>query len=319
MIKGDYIEYEFDLLSIKGENVTDNFKKTMGNQLTTMGLNYEIYEMNDDGMKGGSAISTFPYNKFEQAVDTLLGKKRELSLNTKNIYKSLFSEFDGTLEEKYAHKLLEHVEKTDGYYGDSIDAAKKWLKNKESGNKVKNTTSMASEEISEEEKNSAEEISQDNKEEEEKDSVEEEEKDSTEEEEKDSTEEISQDNNEEEEKDSTEEVSQDNNEEEEKNSAEEVSQDNNEEEEKNSEEENTPIIKTTEESPKETVEEKTETIAPEESVPEKSEIVNEDANPEQGVQSEETKEKPIIVRVKLVVQNKGGILQFEKIKKGGRP
>jgi len=303
MIKGDYIEYEFDLLSIKGENVTDNFKKTMGNQLTTMGLNYEIYEMNDDGMKGGSAISTFPYNKFEQAVDTLLGKKRELSLNTKNIYKSLFSEFDGTLEEKYAHKLLEHVEKTDGYYGDSIDAAKKWLKNKESGNKVKNTTSMASEEISEEEKNSAEEISQDNKEEEEKDSVEEEEKDSTEEEEKDSTEEISQDNNEEEEKDSTEEVS----------------QDNNEEEEKNSEEENTPIIKTTEESPKETVEEKTETIAPEESVPEKSEIVNEDANPEQGVQSEETKEKPIIVRVKLVVQNKGGILQFEKIKKGGRP
>ena len=34
MIKGDYIEYEFDLYSIKNEDVIENFKKRFGSIIT---------------------------------------------------------------------------------------------------------------------------------------------------------------------------------------------------------------------------------------------------------------------------------------------
>jgi len=109
MIKGDYIEYEFDLFSIKNEDVIENFKKRFGSIITKKGLHYEIYEIGNDKMSGGSA-STFPYNKFEETLDTLLGKKNELSNNSKTLYDSLFSNFTGVLENDVAKKKLENNE-----------------------------------------------------------------------------------------------------------------------------------------------------------------------------------------------------------------
>ena len=110
MIKGDYIEYEFDLFSIKNEDVIENFKKRFGSIITKKGLHYEIYEIGNDKMSGGSA-STFPYNKFEETLDTLLGKKNELSNNSKTLYDSLFSNFTGPLEnDVVAKKKLENNE-----------------------------------------------------------------------------------------------------------------------------------------------------------------------------------------------------------------
>ena len=76
MIKGDYIEYEFDLFSVDKEDVVGNFKKVFGEIILKKGLHYEIYEVDNEKMTGGSA-STFPYNKFEDAVDVLLGKKKD--------------------------------------------------------------------------------------------------------------------------------------------------------------------------------------------------------------------------------------------------
>lgn len=130
MIKGDYIEYEFDLFSIEKENVVENFKKIFGEIITKKGLNYEIYELNDSKMMGGSS-STFPYNKFEDTIDILVGKKKELSVNSKGIYELLFSDFKGTLENQYAKTLLKQAETTDGYYEDVINAAKKRIEDKD--------------------------------------------------------------------------------------------------------------------------------------------------------------------------------------------
>ena len=107
MIKGDYIEYEFDLYSIKNEDVIENFKKRFGSIITKKGLHYEIYEIDNDKMSGGSA-STFPYNKFEETLDTLLGKKNELSNDSKTLYDSLFSDFKGALENDIAKNNLEN-------------------------------------------------------------------------------------------------------------------------------------------------------------------------------------------------------------------
>jgi len=107
MIKGDYIEYEFDLYSIKNEDVIENFKKRFGSIITKKGLHYEIYEIGNDKMSGGSG-STFPYNKFEETLDTLLGKKNELSNNSKTLYDSLFSDFKGALENDAAKNNLEN-------------------------------------------------------------------------------------------------------------------------------------------------------------------------------------------------------------------
>jgi len=107
MIKGDYIEYEFDLYSIKNEDVIENFKKRFGSIITKKGLHYEIYEIDNDKMTGGSG-STFPYNKFEETLDTLLGKKNELSNNSKNLYDSLFSNFKGASENDIAKNNLEN-------------------------------------------------------------------------------------------------------------------------------------------------------------------------------------------------------------------
>jgi hypothetical protein len=77
MIKGDHIEYEFDLMNISGVDVIENFKQIFGTKLTNMNINYEIHEITSDKMTGGDgSISTFPYNKFEEAVDNLVGKKR---------------------------------------------------------------------------------------------------------------------------------------------------------------------------------------------------------------------------------------------------
>lgn len=109
MIKGDYIEYEFDLYSIKNEDVIENFKKRFGSIITKKGLHYEIYEIDNDKMTGGTA-STFPYNKFEETLDTLLGKKNELSNDSKTLYDSLFSNFTGPLENDVAKKKLENNE-----------------------------------------------------------------------------------------------------------------------------------------------------------------------------------------------------------------
>jgi hypothetical protein len=107
MIKGDYIEYEFDLYSIKNEDVIENFKKRFGSIITKKGLHYEIYEIDNDKMTGGSG-STFPYNKFEETLDTLIGKKNELSDNSKKLYDSLFSNFKGASENDIAKNNLEN-------------------------------------------------------------------------------------------------------------------------------------------------------------------------------------------------------------------
>jgi hypothetical protein len=107
MIKGDYIEYEFDLYSIKNEDVIENFKKRFGSIITKKGLHYEIYEIDNDKMSGGSE-STFPYNKFEETLDILIEKKNELSNDSKTLYESLFSDFKDALENNIAEKKLDN-------------------------------------------------------------------------------------------------------------------------------------------------------------------------------------------------------------------
>ena len=127
MIKGDYIEYEFDLYSIKNEDVIENFKKIFGSIISKKGLHYEIYEIDSEKMTGGSA-STFPYNKFEETADILLGKKNEISNNSKSLYESLFSDFKCTLENDNPEKLLKQTETEKGYFEQPINMVKNYLK-----------------------------------------------------------------------------------------------------------------------------------------------------------------------------------------------
>jgi len=124
MIKGDHIEYEFDLMNISGVDVIENFKQIFGTKLTNMNINYEIHEITSDKMTGGDgSISTFPYNKFEEAVDNLVGKKKESSLNSHTLYDLLFSDFKRSAQVNVGEKIPEKAQ-NDGYYENVIKNTK---------------------------------------------------------------------------------------------------------------------------------------------------------------------------------------------------
>jgi hypothetical protein len=79
----------------------------------------------EEKMTGGEPdFSTFPYNKFEEAVDNLVGKKKESSSNSRTLYDLLFSDFKRSAQVNVGEKLPEKAQ-NDGYYENIIKNTKK--------------------------------------------------------------------------------------------------------------------------------------------------------------------------------------------------
>ena len=127
MIKGDYVEYVFDLQNIKGENVINLFNDRIGKILVNMGLHYEIEEVKNDEddnksdtaeksikelekITGGGRPfkKTFPYRGFDSFVNALLSAKTQISEERENSFRDLFKNIN---EEAYINKTSENFTK----------------------------------------------------------------------------------------------------------------------------------------------------------------------------------------------------------------
>uniref|UniRef100_A0A6C0B2L6 Uncharacterized protein n=1 Tax=viral metagenome TaxID=1070528 RepID=A0A6C0B2L6_9ZZZZ len=133
MTKPNSIEFEFDLLALDGENAIENFKTLFGKKLKELGLNYEIFNLSDPKMTGGGgsidsgSSNTYPYNMFENFMDTVFKKKHDIKAESSNIYDMLFRDFKGHVEEDYTKKLIDITSAENGNFIDTADQSKKIL------------------------------------------------------------------------------------------------------------------------------------------------------------------------------------------------
>jgi hypothetical protein len=84
---------EFDLYKIKDVDVFGIFKNKVEKKLRENNIKYDIKIIDENEMFGGSK-STYPYNHFEETIDTIIGKKIENKNERKDIFKFLFSTND---------------------------------------------------------------------------------------------------------------------------------------------------------------------------------------------------------------------------------
>lgn len=85
---------EFDLYKIKGVDVFDMFKKKVEAKLRELNIKYDIKlvdEHEDEHLMKGGSKSTYPYNVFEDALDSIVGKKQENQKERKSLFDMLFS------------------------------------------------------------------------------------------------------------------------------------------------------------------------------------------------------------------------------------
>lgn len=134
MANPNSIEFEFDLLALDGDNAIENFKNLFGKKLKELGLNYEIFNLSNPKMTGGGggaidsgSSTTYPYNMFENFMDTIFKKKHDIKAESSNIYDMLFRDFKGHAEESYAKKLFEVASSENGYYLNAAEESKKIL------------------------------------------------------------------------------------------------------------------------------------------------------------------------------------------------
>jgi hypothetical protein len=133
MANPNSIEFEFDLLALDGDNAIENFKNLFGKKLKELGLNYEIFNLSDPKMTGGGkaidsgSSSTYPYNMFENFMDTIFKKKHDIKAESSSIYDMLFRDFKGHAEEDYAKKMFEVTSAENGYYINTAEESKKIL------------------------------------------------------------------------------------------------------------------------------------------------------------------------------------------------
>ena len=133
MANPNSIEFEFDLLALDGDNAIENFKNLFGKKLKELGLNYEIFNLNDSKMTGGGGAidsgssSTYPYNMFENFMDTIFKKKHDIKAESSTMYDMLFRNFKGHAEEDYTKKMLEVASAENGYYINTADESKQIL------------------------------------------------------------------------------------------------------------------------------------------------------------------------------------------------
>lgn len=135
MANPNSIEFEFDLLALDGDNAIENFKNLFGKKLKELGLNYEIFNLNDSKMTGGGgggaidsgSSSTYPYNMFENFMDTIFKKKHDIKAESSTMYDMLFRNFKGHAEEDYTKKMLEVASAENGYYINTADQSKQIL------------------------------------------------------------------------------------------------------------------------------------------------------------------------------------------------
>ena len=87
----------FDLYKIKGVDVFEIFKNKVVSKLRELNIKYDIKlvdEMEEEMIGGGGSQSnktTYPYNYFEGAIDTIVGKQRDNKEERKNMFLDLFS------------------------------------------------------------------------------------------------------------------------------------------------------------------------------------------------------------------------------------
>jgi hypothetical protein len=133
MVKPNSIEFEFDLLALDGDDAISNFKNLFGKKLKELSLNYEIFNLSDSKMRGGGAAiesgssSTYPYNMFENFMDTMFKKKHDIKAEGATIYDMLFRDFKGRAEEDYTKKLFEITSLENGYHNDIANKSKQLL------------------------------------------------------------------------------------------------------------------------------------------------------------------------------------------------
>lgn len=133
MTNPNSIEFEFDLLELDGENAIENFKTLFGKKLKELGLNYEIFNLSNSKMTGGGGAidsgssNTYPYNMFENFMDTVFKKKHDIKAESSSIYDMLFRDFKGHAEEDYAKKMFDITSAENGNYINTAEQSKKIL------------------------------------------------------------------------------------------------------------------------------------------------------------------------------------------------
>jgi len=133
MVKPNSIEFEFDLLALDGDDAISNFKNLFGKKLKELSLNYEIFNLSDSKMRGGGGAiesgssSTYPYNMFENFMDTMFKKKHDIKAEGATIYDMLFRDFKGHAEEDYTKKLFEIASSENGYNNNIVNKSKQLL------------------------------------------------------------------------------------------------------------------------------------------------------------------------------------------------
>jgi len=135
MVKPNSIEFEFDLLALDGDDAIANFKNLFGKKLKDLGLNYEIFNLTDSKMSGGAiesgSSSTYPYNMFENFMDTMFKKNNDIKAEGSTIYDMLFRDFKGRAEEDYTKKMFEITVLENGYHNDVVNASKQLLEHED--------------------------------------------------------------------------------------------------------------------------------------------------------------------------------------------
>ena len=86
----DIHNIEFDLYKIKDVDVFDMFKKKIEAKLRELNIKYDIKLVDEHVMTGGSK-STYPYNVFEDTLDSIVGKKEENQKERKSLFDMLFA------------------------------------------------------------------------------------------------------------------------------------------------------------------------------------------------------------------------------------
>lgn len=84
---------EFDLYKLKGVDVFDIFKSKVESKLRENNIKYDIKMIDENEMIGGSN-STYPYNYFEDTIDSIIGRKIENKQERKDMFDFLFSTND---------------------------------------------------------------------------------------------------------------------------------------------------------------------------------------------------------------------------------
>lgn len=88
--------FEFELQKIKNVDVFNEFSKIMGEKLQKANIKYDIRIVpGNNKMVGG--VSSFPYNKFENVMDSIVvRKKQDLQQERKGLFNQLFKKTDET-------------------------------------------------------------------------------------------------------------------------------------------------------------------------------------------------------------------------------